>query len=87
MRALRLKHLFARGPEAIEAEKVYIREFPLEELGLTPLYILVAGVWLMFADEVVEWVMGMKLESPVLRTLRGINFITTSALVEKIGVE
>jgi len=48
---------------------------------LTFLYILVAGVWLMFADQVIEWIMGLKLDSPVPRTLRGINFITTSALV------
>jgi two-component system sensor histidine kinase UhpB len=76
-----LKHLLARGPEAIEAEKVFLKEIPLEELGLTSLYVLVAGVWLMFADDVVEWILGIPLNSPVLRTLRGINFITTSALV------
>lgn len=75
------KQLLAKGPELIEAEKVLIREIPLEELGLTLLYVLVAGVWLMFADDVVEWVMGIPLDSPALRTLRGINFITTSALV------
>jgi two-component system, NarL family, sensor histidine kinase UhpB len=79
--AFKLKDILAKGPEAIDAEKVLIRELPLEELGLTFLYILVAGLWEIFADQVIEWIMGRNLDSPVPRTLRAINFITTSALV------
>ena len=37
--AFKLKQLFARGPELIEAEKVFIRDVPLEELGLTLLFV------------------------------------------------
>jgi len=79
--ALKLKHLFARGPETIDAEKVSIRETPAEELGLTALYILVAGVWVVFADDVFDWLMGIKVDSPALQTLKGVNFVTTTSLV------
>jgi two-component system sensor histidine kinase UhpB len=79
--AFNLKQLLARGPEAINAEAVLIRELPAEELGLTLLYVLVAGVWVVFADDVFDWLMGVRTESPLLQTVKGINFVTTSALV------
>ena len=36
--AFNFKRLLARGPEIIEAERVFIREIPLQELGLTFIY-------------------------------------------------
>jgi two-component system sensor histidine kinase UhpB len=75
-----LKQLLSRSPEAISAEKVLIKEFPLEELGLTVLYILIAGVWLVFSADVVDWIMGVEINSPQVQTLRGINFVTTTSL-------
>jgi two-component system sensor histidine kinase UhpB len=77
----KLKQLFARGPEKIEAEKVLIRDIPLEELGLTLLFILIAGFWLVFSGDVVNWIMGVEIDSPTVHTLRGINFVTTTGLV------
>ena len=79
--AFNLKHLLARGPETIDEERVTIKDLPLEELGLTALFLLVAGIWLMFSNEVVDWIMGVKIESAAVQTLRGINFVTTSSLV------
>jgi PAS domain S-box-containing protein len=79
--AFKLKQLFARGPEMIEAEKVFIRDIPLEELGLTLLFILVAGFWVVFSGDVVNWIMGVEIDSPAVHTLRGINFVTTTSLV------
>src|SRR5271165_3674230 len=76
-----LKQLLAKGPETIDAERVAIREFPLEELGLTLLYVLIAGVWVVFADDFFDWMMGISIESPALQTLKGINFVTTTALL------
>jgi two-component system, NarL family, sensor histidine kinase UhpB len=75
------KQLLARGPERIEAEAVRIKEVPIEELGLTLLYIAVAGIWVVFADDVFNLLMGIKVDSPALQTLKGINFITTTAIV------
>jgi len=75
------KQIFARGPETIDAETVLIREFPREELALTVVYILVAGIWVVFADDVFDWIMGIKMDSPVLQTLKGINFVTTTGLI------
>jgi two-component system sensor histidine kinase UhpB len=79
--AFKLKHLFARGPEAIDVEKVFIRDIPLEELGLTLLFILVAGFWLVFSGDVVDWIMGVEINSPTVHTLRAINFVSTTSLV------
>src|SRR5690349_19584090 len=79
--ALNLKALLARGPEAIREEKVYLREFPLEELGFTIVFIVMAGVWLIFSDDVVDWIMGVQINSPYVQTLRGINFVITTSLV------
>ena len=58
---IRLNHLFARGPEAIEAEKGFIREIPLQELGLTLFYILLAAFWLVFSGDIVDWIMGIEI--------------------------
>src|SRR5437879_5424004 len=79
--AFKLKQLFARGPELIEAEKVFIRDVPLEELGLTLLFVVIAGFWLVFSADVVDWIMGIEIDSPSVQTLRGINFVTTTSLV------
>ncbi len=79
--AFNLKHLFARGPETIDEERVTIKERPWEELGLTALFVLVAGIWVIFSNDVVDWIMGIKIESTAVQTLRGINFVTTSSLV------
>jgi two-component system sensor histidine kinase UhpB len=79
--ALSLKSLLARGPEIIRAERVLIREVPLEEIGLTLLYVLFAALWCIFSDDVLNWATGGPAESPALRTMRGFNFVFTTALV------
>jgi two-component system, NarL family, sensor histidine kinase UhpB len=76
-----LTQLLKRGPEKIDEDRVSIRERPIEELGLTALYILIAGVWVIFADDVRDLLMGVKMESPAMQTLKGINFVTTTGLV------
>ena len=80
--ALSLKQLLARGPEIIKAERVFVSELPLQELGLTLVYVLFAGLWCVFSDEFVSWVLGdPPANSPALETLRGINFVFTTGLV------
>ena len=76
-----LKQFLARGPEIIKAERVFIRELPLPELGLTLLYVLFAGLWCVFSDEIFDWAVGGPLNSPAVETLRGINFAVTTGLV------
>ncbi len=76
-----LKSFLARGPEAIRPERVFVQEVPLEELGLTILYILFAGIWCVFSDDVFDWAMGSPLNSPGLQTLKGTNFVLTTGLV------
>jgi two-component system, NarL family, sensor histidine kinase UhpB len=78
---LNLKRLLARGPELIEAERVFIREIPLQELGLTFVYILIAGVWCVLSGEFFDNVMGLPIHSPALETVKGINFVFATALV------
>jgi len=78
---LNLKRLLARGPEIIEAEKIFVREIPLQELGLTLVYILIASVWCVLAGEVFDNVMGLPIHSPALETVKGINFVFATALV------
>ena len=79
--ALNLKQLLAKGPEIIKAETVFIREIPIEELGLTGLYILVAGAWCVFADDVFDWITDGRLDSPAVQALKGVDFVIASSLV------
>ena len=79
--AFNFKRLLARGPEIIEAERVFIREIPLQELGLTFVYILLASLWCVFSDDFFDNVMGLPMHSPALETLKGINFVFATSLV------
>jgi len=79
--AFDLKQFLARGPEAIKAERVLIKEIPLEEMGLTFLYVIIASLWFVFADEVFDRVMDLPSHSPALETMKGINFVVTTGLV------
>lgn len=79
--AFDLKKLLARGPEKIEPKKVVLRETPFEELGLTVLYVLVAGLWCVFSDDILDWLMGSPADSPALQAMKGFNFVTTTGLV------
>jgi len=75
------KRLLARGPEIIEAERVFIKEIPLQEFGLTFIYVLLAGLWCVFSDDFFDNVMGLPMHSPALETLKGINFVFATSLV------
>jgi PAS domain S-box-containing protein len=79
--ALNFKRLLARGPEIIEAERVFIREIPLQELGLTMIYVLVASVWCVYSDELFDNILGLPMHAPALETLKGINFVFATSLV------
>jgi len=79
--AFDFKRLLARGPEIIEAERVFIREIPLQELGLTLIYILVASVWCIYSDELFDNVLDLPMHSPALETLKGINFVFATSVV------
>ena len=79
--AFNWKHLLARGPEKIETERVLLKEMPLEEIGITGAYILIAGLWSVFADDIFDWLMGAPLDSPALQTVKGINFVMTTGLL------
>ena len=79
--AFNLKRLLARGPEIIEAERVFIREIPLQELGLTLVYVLVASVWCVYSDELFDNILGLPMHAPALETLKGINFVLATSVV------
>jgi PAS domain S-box-containing protein len=79
--AFNLKQLLSRKPEAISADKVLVRDVPVEEMGLTLGYILVAGLWLVFSQDIVDWIMGVEINSPSVQVLRGINFVTTTGII------
>jgi len=79
--AFTLKTMLRRGPEPIELEKVFVREIPLTELGLTVAYILMAGLWTVFSDEILYRLMAVPMDSPGLQTMKGVNFTLTTALV------
>ena len=79
--AFDFKRLLARGPEIIEAERVFIKEIPLQEFGLTFVYILLGSLWCVFSDDFFDNVMGLPMHSPALETLKGINFVFATSLV------
>lgn len=69
------KNFLHRGPEKIDIGRVFIREMPAAEIGVTILYVLVAGLWCVFSDDLLDWLLGVPLDSPALQTLKGINFV------------
>ena len=71
----------ARGPEKIGAKGVGIRDMPFEEIGMMVACLLVAGLWCVMADELLDRLPGAALRSPVRQTLKGINFVATTSLV------
>jgi two-component system sensor histidine kinase UhpB len=79
--AFNWKHFLRRGPERIDSDRVVINEMPFAEIGITLVYILVAGLWTVFADDIFDWLVGVPMDSPGLQTLKGINFVMTTALV------
>lgn len=79
--AFKLRQLLARGPEAIQAEKVFLKEFPVEEVTFTLLFVMIAGFWLVFSGDIVDWIMGVEINSAYVQSLRGINFVTTTSIV------
>jgi len=79
--AFNFKRLLARGPEIIQAEGVFIREIPLQELGLTLVYVLAGSVWCVYSGEVLDNVLGLPTHSPALETVKGINFVLATSLV------
>src|SRR5512137_1385150 len=79
--AFNFKQLLARGPEMIEAERVFLREIPLQEFGLTLLYVLAGSVWCVYSDELFDNILGLPMHSPALETVKGINFVLVTSLV------
>jgi two-component system sensor histidine kinase UhpB len=79
--AFKLKRFLARGPELIQAERVFIKEIPLAELGLTALYVVVAAAWEMFSDEFFDRLLGSQRDTVTIEALKGFNFILTTAVV------
>ena len=79
--AFNLKRFLTRGPEIIQAERVFIKEIPLAELGLTVIYILVAGLWCVFSEDRLDHLLTSPRDLLALETLKGFNFILTTALV------
>ena len=79
--AFNWKHFLRHGPETIEADRVVIDELPVEEIGITLLYVLVAGLWCVFADDVFDVLLGVPMDSPAMQTLKGVNFVTTTAVL------
>ncbi len=79
--AFNWKQFLRRGPERIHSDHVVINEMPIEEMGITIAYILVAGFWTVFADDVFDWLTGTPLNSPAMQTLKGINFVIATAVV------
>jgi PAS domain S-box-containing protein len=79
--AFDFKRLLARGPEIIEAERVFVREMPLQEIGLTLIYVIVGALWFVFSDEVVEGLAGAPAHSRAVETIKGVNFVFATALV------
>ncbi|HLH52200.1 MAG TPA: PAS domain-containing protein [Verrucomicrobiae bacterium] len=79
--AFNLKKFLARGPELIQAETVFVREIPLSELGLTAIYVVIAGLWCVFSDELLDRLLDSPQPTPALETLKGFNFVFTTSLV------
>ncbi len=79
--AFNWRHFLRRGPERIQSDHVVIDEMPFEEIGVTLFYIIIAGFWVVFSDDLFDWLMRVPMNSPAMQTLKGINFVTATALV------
>src|SRR5262245_54216238 len=79
--AFDLKKLFTHGPERIRPDRVAIRETPIVELGTTAIYVLFAALWIVFADDVRDYLLGERIDSTALHVVKGINFTLVTGLV------
>ena len=79
--AFNLKTFLGRGPEIIRAERVFIKDIPVSEFGLTAIYILFAGIWCVYSDALFDRFLNLPRPTPALESLEGFNFVFTTALV------
>ena len=76
-----LKQFLSRLPEKIRSDRVLFHDMPLSELAITLIYVLVAGLWCIFSDDIFDWFMASPLASPPLQAMKGINFVLTTGVV------
>ncbi len=75
------KHFLRRGPERIQSDHVVVNEMPLEEIGITVFYVIIAGFWVIFSDDCFDLLMNAPLNTPALQALKGINFVIVTGVV------
>lgn len=68
-------------PPRIDAETTEARDLPLEEMGLTALWVLFAAIWTVFAEAILDRLEGDPVDSPALAVMTGLNFTLTSGLL------
>ena len=79
--SVNLKQFLSRMPEKIRFDRVLVKEMPLAEVGITLLFVVVAGFWCIFSDDIFDWIMDGPVESPALQAMKGINFVLTTGVV------
>ncbi len=77
----RLKQLLARGPELIHEERVFLKDYPIAELGITLVYVFLGAVWVVFTDELFDAIKVEKASYAALEAVRGLNFIVVTGFV------
>jgi two-component system sensor histidine kinase UhpB len=68
-------------PPRIDADHTEAPDLPLEELGLTAVWVVFAGLWTVFTEAILDWLGGDPIDSPALAVMTGLNFTLTSGLL------
>jgi PAS domain S-box-containing protein len=78
---LNWKQFLLRGPEKILPDRVFIEEMPLPEIGLTMLYVAVAGLWFVFSEILFDRLAHEPAGSSANQALKAANFLIVTSLV------
>jgi two-component system, NarL family, sensor histidine kinase UhpB len=77
---LNWKNLLQGGPEAIDPIQVKFRDVPLAEIAITFSYVALAGLWIIFSDEMIGEMMGQP-ETTLVQSFKGLNFVFTTGVL------
>jgi hypothetical protein len=67
--SFRLKTPPGSQPPRIEAEDMVARDVPLEEMGLTAVWVVFAALWTVFTEAILDWLGGDPIDSPALAVM------------------
>jgi len=71
----------ANDRAAREAGDAAVSQFPKSEIRIVVIYFLLATIWIVASDDFLDFIVGDPFESLRLQTVKGLNFVLTTAAI------